>query len=130
MFFPFVLLRNHIINYPTPLNLNYFYSFGSLSGFVLVSQLCTGVLLVSFFKPVVLEAFSSVEFIMRDINFGWLIRYLHSNGASFFFLAIYCHIARSLYYSSYHSERWLIWYSGLIIFILLMATAFMGYVLP
>ena len=87
-------------------------------------------LLVSFFKPVVSEAFSSVEFIMRDINFGWFIRYMHSNGASFFFLAIYSHIARSLYYSSYHSERWFIWYSGLLIFILLMATAFMGYVLP
>ena len=96
----------------------------------LVIQIVTGICLAMHYTPHVDMAFNSVEHIMRNVNNGWLIRYTHSNGASFFFIAVYIHIGRSLYYCSYGYPRLLLWYSGLVMFILMMATAFMGYVLP
>ena len=123
-------LGSHIINYPTPGNLNYFWSFGSLAGLTLVLQILTGVFLAMHYTPHIDLAFSSVEHIMRDVNNGWLIRYLHANGASFFFIVVYSHIFRGIYFSSYLGVRTYLWWSGVIIFLLMMATAFMGYVLP
>ena len=121
---------SHIISYPTPLNLNYFWSFGSTAGLCLVIQIITGIFLAMHYTPHIDLAFSSVEHIMRDVNNGWLIRYLHANGASMFFLVVYCHIFRGLYYGSYMNPRGLLWCSGVLIFVLMMATAFIGYVLP
>jgi ubiquinol-cytochrome c reductase cytochrome b subunit len=121
---------SHIINYPTPINLNYFWSFGSAAGIFLVIQILTGVFLAMHYTPHTEYAFNSVEHIMRHVNNGWLIRYMHANGASFFFIVVYCHIFRGLYYGSYIYPRGLLWGSGVIIFLLMMATAFMGYVLP
>lgn len=121
---------SHIISYPTPINLNYMWSFGSLAGLGLVIQIITGVFLAMHYTPHVDLAFNSVEHIMRDVNNGWLIRYLHANGASFFFIVTYIHIFRGLYYGSYMFPRGFLWCSGVIIFLLMMATAFMGYVLP
>lgn len=126
----FSIINNHIIDYPTPINLNYFYGFGSLAGLMLVIQLITGIFLAMHYTPHIDFAFNSVEHIMRDVNHGYLIRYIHANGASFFFLIVYIHIFRGLYYGSYIIPREKIWCSGVIIFILMMATAFMGYVLP
>ena len=127
---PLALLNAHIIDYPTPINLNYFWSFGSMAGFCLVIQIITGIFLAMHYNPHVEMAFSSVEHISRDVNNGWLIRYLHANGASVFFIVIYTHIFRGLYYGSYMEPRGELWRSGVIIFLLMMATAFMGYVLP
>jgi ubiquinol-cytochrome c reductase cytochrome b subunit len=121
---------SHIIDYPTPINLNYMWSFGSTAGICLVIQIITGIFLAMHYTPHVDLAFSSVEHIMRDVNNGWLIRYLHANGASMFFIVTYCHIFRGLYYGSYMHPRGLLWSTGVIIFLLMMATAFMGYVLP
>jgi len=121
---------SHIIDYPTPINLNYFWSFGSTAGLCLVIQIITGIFLAMHYTPHVDLAFNSVEHIMRDVNNGWLIRYLHANGASMFFIVIYCHMARGLYYGSYMYPRGRLWASGVIIFLLMMATGFMGYVLP
>ena len=121
---------SHIISYPTPINLNYMWSFGSLAGLGLVIQIITGVFLAMHYTPHVDLAFNSVEHIMRDVNNGWLIRYLHANGASFFFIVTYIHIFRGLYFGSYMFPRGFLWCSGVIIFLLMMATAFMGYVLP
>jgi len=123
-------IDSHIINYPTPINLNYFWSFGSAAGIFLVIQILTGIFLAMHYTPHTEYAFNSVEHIMRDVNNGWLIRYMHANGASFFFIVVYCHIFRGLYYGSYIKPRGLLWCSGVIIFLLMMATAFMGYVLP
>lgn len=123
-------LTSHIVDYPTPSNLNYFWSFGSLAGLCLVIQLVTGIFLAMHYTTHVDFAFNSVEHIMRDVNNGWLIRYLHANGASFFFIVIYCHIFRGLYFGSYMTPRGLLWASGVVIFLAMMATAFMGYVLP
>jgi ubiquinol-cytochrome c reductase cytochrome b subunit len=123
-------IDSHIISYPTPINLNYLWSFGSLAGLCLVIQIITGVFLAMHYTPHVDLAFNSVEHIMRDVNNGWLIRYLHSNGASMFFIVTYLHIFRGLYFGSYMYPRGLLWCSGVIIFLLMMATAFMGYVLP
>jgi ubiquinol-cytochrome c reductase cytochrome b subunit len=120
----------HIIDYPTPSNLNYFWSFGSMAGLCLVIQILTGVFLAMHYTPHVDFAFNSVEHIMRDVNGGWLIRYLHANGASMFFIVVYSHIFRGLYYGSYMYPRGKLWISGVVIFLLMMATAFMGYVLP
>lgn len=120
---------NHIIAYPTPTNLNYFWSFGSLAGLCLIIQLVTGIFLNMFYLPSSLQAFETVEYIMREVNFGWLFRYIHANGASLFFLVIYIHIGRSLYFRSY-AQNFFLWYSGVIIFVCLMAVAFLGYVLP
>jgi len=123
-------LDSHIINYPTPINLNYLWSFGSAAGICLGMQILTGVFLAMHYTPEVHYAFLSVEHIMRDVNYGWLLRYLHANGASFFFIVVYCHIFRGLYYGSFMFPRELLWCSGILIFFLMMATAFMGYVLP
>ena len=121
---------SHIISYPTPVNLNYMWSFGSTAGICLVIQILTGIFLAMHYTPHIDLAFNSVEHIMRDVNNGWLIRYLHANGASMFFIVVYCHIFRGLYFGSYIYPRGQLWASGVIIFLLMMATAFMGYVLP
>ena len=123
-------LDNHLIHYPTPINLSYAWSFGSTAGICLVVQIISGIFLAMHYTPHIDLAFSSVEHIMRDINNGWLIRYIHANGASMFFILVYSHIFRGLYYGSFMKPRELLWCSGVIIFILMMATAFMGYVLP
>ena len=122
------LIVKHGITYPTPLNLNYFWGFGSLSGFLLIWQVLSGIFLAVHYSPEVLLAFNSIEHIMRDVNGGWIIRYCHSGGASMFFIVVYIHIARALYFRSY--RKILLWYSGIVIFLILMATAFLGYVLP
>ena len=123
-------ISSHIVDYPTPSNLNYFWSFGSVAGICLVIQLITGIFLAMHYTTHVEFAFNSVEHIMRDVNNGWLIRYIHANGASFFFIVVYCHIFRGLYFGSYIAPRSFLWCSGVIIFLAMMATAFMGYVLP
>jgi len=124
------VINNHLIDYPSPINLSYAWSFGSLAGICLVIQLVTGIFLAMHYTPHIDLAFSSVEHIMRDVNGGWLIRYMHANGASMFFIVVYSHLFRGLYYGSYISPREYLWCSGVIIFLLMMATAFMGYVLP
>lgn len=121
---------NHLVGYPTPINFNYLNGFGSLAGLCLVSQILSGVFLAMHYVPMGDYAFMSVEHIMRDLNYGWFLRYLHANGSSMFFLCIYIHIARGLYYGSYVIPRHFTWISGVLIFVLMMATAFMGYVLP
>ena len=116
--------------YPVPRNLNYFWNFGVLAGIALMIQIVTGIVLAMHYVPSGEEAFASVEHIMRDVNQGWLLRYLHANGASFFFIVTYIHIFRGIYYGSYKAPRELVWMLGLVILLLMMATAFMGYVLP
>jgi ubiquinol-cytochrome c reductase cytochrome b subunit len=116
--------------YPVPRNLNYFWNFGVLAGFALVLQIVTGIILAMHYAANTGVAFDSVEHIMRDVNSGWLLRYAHANGASFFFIVVYIHIFRGLFYGSYKPPREVIWMLGLVIFLLMMATAFMGYVLP
>ena len=124
------LIHNHVVFYPTPASLSYAWSFGSLAGLSLVIQMMSGLLLSMFYLGDTRYAFISVEFIMRDGNYGWLMRYVHSNGASMFFIVVYAHILRGLYYGSYMAPRQLVWCSGVILLILMMATAFTGYVLP
>jgi len=124
------IVDSHAIHYPTPINLNYAWSFGVLAILCLAIQILTGVFLAMHYTPHIDLAFSSVEHIMRDVTNGWLMRYMHANGASMFFIVVYCHIFRGLYYGSYMHPRQLLWCSGVLIFILMMATAFMGYVLP
>ena len=124
------ILNSHVIDYASPSNLTYAWSFGSTAGICLVIQILTGVFLAMHYTPHIDLAFNSVEHIMRDVNNGWLIRYLHANGASLFFIVVYSHIFRGLYYGSFMYPRQLLWCSGVLIFILMMATAFMGYVLP
>jgi len=116
--------------YPTPRNLSYWWNFGSLAGAVLMVMLVSGIVLAMSYTPHVDHAFNSVERIMRDVNYGWLIRYIHMNGASFFFIVVYIHIFRGMYYGSYKAPRELLWALGVVILLLMMATAFMGYVLP
>ncbi len=116
--------------YPVPRNLNYFWNFGFLAGICLVLQIVTGVVLAMHFAPDQKLAFDSTEHIMRDVNWGWLMRYMHANGASAFFVVIYVHIFRGFYFSSYKAPREMIWLLGVTIFLLMMATGFMGYVLP
>ena len=123
----FSLFSSHIIEYPTPINLNYRWSFGSATG---VIQIITGIFLAMYYTPHIDYAFFSIEFIMRNVNNGWIIRYLHANGASIFFIVVYCHILRGLYFGSYIQPRGLLWMSGVLLLILMMATAFIGYVLP
>ncbi len=123
------LVYNTLGGYPTPKNLNYFWNFGSLAGMFLVIQIVTGVVLAMHYSANTTVAFNSVEHIMRDVNYGWLIRYLHMNGASFFFVVVYIHIFRGLYYGSYKEPREMLWILGVVIMLLMMATAFMGYVL-
>ena len=126
----FSFVRHHLKDYPTPRNLNYLWNFGSIAGIMLVVMIATGVMLAMQYTANVNMAFNSVERIMRDVNYGWLLRYLHMNGASFFFLAVYIHIFRGLYYGSYKPPREILWWLGILILILMMMTAFMGYVLP
>ena len=116
--------------YPVPRNLNYFWNFGFLAGICLVLQIVTGVVLAMHYAPDQQIAFDSTEHIMRDVNWGWLMRYMHANGASAFFVVIYVHIFRGFYFSSYKAPREMIWLLGVVIFLLMMATGFMGYVLP
>jgi ubiquinol-cytochrome c reductase cytochrome b subunit len=116
--------------YVVPRNLNYFWNFAVLAGFMLVVQIVTGIVLASHYAPAATLAFDSTEHIMRDVNSGWMLRYLHANGASFFFIVTYIHIFRGLYYGSYKAPRELVWMLGVVILLLMMATAFMGYVLP
>ena len=124
------LWREQVSEYYAPKNFNFWYYFGVLSLVVLVNQLVTGIFLTMNYKPSSAEAFSSIEYIMRDVDGGWLIRYLHSTGASAFFIVIYLHMFRSLLYGSHRKPRELLWIFGCLIFLLLMAEAFMGYVLP
>jgi quinol-cytochrome oxidoreductase complex cytochrome b subunit len=124
------LAHSSFVAYPVPRNLNYLWTFGAILSFMLVAQIVTGVVLAMHYTPDSKMAFDSVEHIMRDVNFGWLLRYLHSNGASMFFLAVYVHIFRGIYYGSYKAPREVLWILGVIIYLLMMATAFMGYVLP
>ena len=126
----FSTLKHTLVDYPTPRNLNYWWNFGSLAGIFLLMQIITGIVLAMHYTPTVEGAFASIEHIMRDVNYGWLIRYIHMNGASFFFIVVYIHIFRGLYYGSYKSPREVLWWLGLVILLLMMATAFMGYVLP
>ena len=128
---PIFSFMDHELNeYPTPKNLNYFWNFGSLAGISLVIMIVTGIVLAMSYTPHVDFAFQSVERIMRDVNHGWLLRYIHMNGASFFFIVVFIHIFRGLYYGSYKAPRELLWILGVLILLLMMATAFMGYVLP
>ncbi|MCC3306666.1 cytochrome b [Sneathiella sp. HT1-7] len=124
------MLHHALYEYPTPKNLSYWWTFGSLAGVMLVVQIVTGIVLAMHYTPHVDMAFTSVEHIMRDVNYGWLLRYMHANGASMFFIVVYLHIFRGMYYGSYKAPRELLWWLGLVIFLLMMATAFMGYVLP
>jgi ubiquinol-cytochrome c reductase cytochrome b subunit len=122
--------KEQVSEYYAPKNFNFWYYFGSLALLVLVNQLVTGIFLTMNYKPSSAEAFSSVEYIMRDVDWGWLIRYMHSTGASFFFIVVYLHMFRALLYGSARKPRELLWIFGCLIFLLLMAEAFMGYVLP
>jgi quinol-cytochrome oxidoreductase complex cytochrome b subunit len=124
------LVHSSFVAYPTPRNLNYFWTFGGILTFMLATQIITGVVLVMHYTPHVDHAFNSVEHIMRDVNWGWFIRYTHANGASMFFVAVYIHMLRGLYYGSYKAPREVLWILGVIIYLLMMATGFMGYVLP
>jgi ubiquinol-cytochrome c reductase cytochrome b/c1 subunit len=126
----FTFMQHELNEYPTPKNLSYWWNFGSLSGIMLVIMIVTGIFLAMQYTPHVDYAFNSVERIMRDVNFGWLLRYMHMNGASFFFIVVYIHLFRGLYYGSYKEPRELLWMLGVVILLLMMATAFMGYVLP
>jgi ubiquinol-cytochrome c reductase cytochrome b/c1 subunit len=124
------LVHSSFVAYPVPRNLNYLWTFGAILSFMLIAQIVTGIVLAMHYIPDASLAFGSVEHIMRDVDYGWLIRYLHSNGASMFFLAVYVHMFRGLYYGSYKAPREVLWILGVIIYLLMMATAFMGYVLP
>ncbi len=124
------LMHSSFVAYPVPRNINYLWTFGAILSFMLIAQIVTGIILAMHYVPEVSMAFGSVEHIMRDVDYGWLIRYLHSNGASMFFLAVYVHMLRGLYYGSYKAPREVLWILGVIIYLLMMATAFMGYVLP
>lgn len=122
--------RKHMSEYYAPKNFNVWYYFGVLAMVVLVNQILTGIFLTMHYKPSAAEAFASVEYIMRDVEWGWLIRYMHSTGASLFFIVVYIHMFRGLMYGSYQKPRELVWIIGMLIYLVLMAEAFMGYVLP
>nr|YP_009159721.1 apocytochrome b [Pyropia nitida]AKQ53227.1 apocytochrome b [Pyropia nitida] len=126
----FNIVNNHLIDYPTPINIHYAWNFGFLSAMCLIIQIVTGIFLAMHYTPHVDLAFISVEHIMRDVNFGWLLRYTHANGASMFFIVVYIHIFRGLYFGSYTAPRQFVWVIGVIILLLMIITAFIGYVLP
>ena len=126
----YALIASHIVYYPGPISLTYAWSFGSLAGICLVIQIISGIFLSMHYTADINLAFSSIEFIMRDVPNGWLIRYIHANGASMFFMVVYAHICRGLYYGSYMKPRESLWCSGVTLFLLMMGTAFTGYVLP
>src|ERR1700756_1099576 len=123
-------IRSSFLVYPGPRPPNYLGAFGGILAFMLGAQMVPGIVLAMHYTPHVDLAFNSVESIMRDVNYGWLLRYLHANGASFFFVAVYAHIARGMYYGSYKEPREVLWILGVILFLLMVATGFMGYVLP
>jgi quinol-cytochrome oxidoreductase complex cytochrome b subunit len=123
-------VKHELTGYPTPRNLSYLWNFGFLAGVVLMLQVATGLFLAMHYKPDSTIAFDSIQHLMRDVNYGWLLRFMHSTGASSFFLVIYIHMARTLYYGSYRAPRELMWWTGQGLLLLLMATAFMGYLLP
>ena len=127
---PLLSLSHHLTEYPTPKNLNYWWTFGGILTFFLIAQIVTGIILAMHYVANTDLAFDSIEHIMRNVNYGWLIRYAHANGSSMFFLAVYIHIFRGLYYGSHKPPREMIWITGLIIYLLMMSTAFMGYTLP
>ena len=124
------LVQGQALDFPTPKNLNYWWAFGAVLAIMLVVQILTGVVLVMHYTAHVDMAFNSVEHIMRDVNYGWLLRYMHANGASMFFIAVYIHIFRGMYFGSYKAPREVLWMIGVLIYLVMMATAFMGYVLP
>jgi quinol-cytochrome oxidoreductase complex cytochrome b subunit len=124
------LLHSSFVVFPNPRNLNYWWTFGGILSFMLAAQIATGVVLVMHYTPQASLAFASVEHIMRDVNYGWLFRYAHANGASMFFVALYIHMFRGMYYGSYKEPREVLWLLGVLIYLLTIATAFMGYVLP
>ncbi len=126
----FTMMQKEYGTFPTPRNFNYFWNFGALAMVNLMIMIATGIFLAMHYTPHTAYAFDSVERIMRDVNFGWLIRYVHMNGASMFFIVVFIHIWRGMYYGSYKAPRELLWMLGVVIFLLMMATAFMGYVLP
>lgn len=126
----FSFVNKELVTYATPKNLNYMWNFGSLSGIVLVVMILSGIFLAMHYTADTELSFNKVERIMREVDYGWLIRYIHSNGASMFFMVVYLHIFRGLYYGSYKAPRELLWILGVIILLLMMATAFIGYVLP
>ncbi|MFQ1593357.1 cytochrome b [Aeromonas veronii] len=129
--FPLTSMYNdHMAKYPAPKNLNFWYFFGSLAMLVLVNQIITGIWLTMNYNPSAEGAFASVEYIMRDVEYGWLLRYMHSTGASAFFIVVYMHMFRGMIYGSYQKPRELLWIFGMLIFLVLMAEAFMGYLLP
>jgi ubiquinol-cytochrome c reductase cytochrome b subunit len=123
-------IHESFVAYPVPRNLNYLWTFGAILSFMLVAQIVTGVVLAMHYTPETGLAFDSIEHIMRDVNWGWALRYAHANGASMFFLAVYIHIFRGMYYGSYKEPREVLWILGIVIFLLMMATGFLGYVLP
>jgi ubiquinol-cytochrome c reductase cytochrome b subunit len=127
---PIIGLAHATLTIPTPKNLNWMWVWGIVLTFCLVMQIVTGVVLAMHYTPSVRDAFASVEHIMRDVNAGWALRYVHANGASLFFFAVYLHIFRGIYYGSYKAPREITWIIGMLIFLAMMATAFMGYVLP
>ena len=126
----FSYAQKNLVDYPTPKNLNYWWNFGSLAGIVLMIMIITGFFLAINYTPHTDYAFSSVEHLMRDVNYGWLLRFMHSNGASMFFILVYIHMFRGLYFGSYKAPRELLWIIGVVIYLCMMGTAFMGYVLP
>jgi ubiquinol-cytochrome c reductase cytochrome b subunit len=127
---PIIRFGADLGDFPTPKNLNYWWTFGAILGVCLVTQIVTGVILAMHYVPNATLAFDSVEHIMRDVNYGWLIRYIHANGAAMMFLAVYIHMFRGIYYGSYKAPREVLWLLGMIIYLLMVITAFMGYVLP
>jgi ubiquinol-cytochrome c reductase cytochrome b/c1 subunit len=127
---PIIRFSAELLDFPTPKNLNYWWTFGAILAFCLATQIATGIVLAMHYKPDAGLAFDSVEHIMRDVNYGWMVRYIHSVGASMFFLAVYIHMFRGIYYGSYKAPRELLWVLGAIIYALMIVTAFMGYVLP
>ncbi|MDB5419308.1 MAG: petB, partial [Phenylobacterium sp.] len=124
------MAHDTVLTFPTPKNLNYWWTFGGILSLMLGLQIVTGIVLAMHYVPHVDYAFNSVERIMRDVNYGWLIRYMHASGASMFFLAVYIHMFRNLYYGSYKAPREVLWILGCVIYLLMIITAFMGYVLP
>jgi ubiquinol-cytochrome c reductase cytochrome b/c1 subunit len=124
------LIDESVLAFPTPKNLNMWFTFGGILTFMLAVQIVSGIVLAMHYVPHETQAFDSVERIMRDVNYGWLLRYMHSNGASFFFIAVYLHIFRGLYYGSYKAPREVLWLLGIVIYLLMMATGFLGYTLP
>ena len=126
----FTMMQKEYGTFPTPKNFNYFWNFGALAMVTLLVMIATGIFLAMNYQPNSELAFGSVQHIMRDVNYGWLLRYIHQNGASMFFIVTYVHIFRGMYYGSYKSPRELLWMIGVVILLLMMATAFMGYVLP